>query len=364
MSVAREKKSSQNVKNLHSKLESVESEKSYLEESLNELNAELEEKTQLVEAIKLEMNEVNNQLAVINHQYNLSVKQLKDAKSDFQKCHEKEADIKDRMEKCKSQIDDTNVRLAGKISEIGDLHKTIKKCEKKNRELNRDMEQCEEALKFTRNEVKTIRLENKTQKDALRENDARFVRMKNQMDKILRERDLIANQMLRRTDENELLEREVSVLKTTIERGNGKYNERIDDVKIMTNEIKSLRSQSNVLKRALENTADMRHEVHQLHRKLNQERTKTKVLEQEMITPMNVHRWRKLSRFDPKHMEMLRKCQRLQRNVLNQTNKITKSEEIIQALNAKVNLMELELNRRPCASVHEKLMLTRVSFNI
>lgn len=146
--------------------------------------------------------------------------------------------------------------------------------------------------------------------------------------------------------------------KVSFERGNGMYNERLEDIQIMTNEIKSLRSQSNILKRGLENTTDMRHEVLQLHRKLNQERTKRKVLEQEMTTPMNVLRWRKLSHFDPNRMDMMKKCQRLKRNVLILTTKAFKSEEVIKKMNEKIDLLEKELGRQPNEVVRDKLKAT------
>jgi chromosome segregation ATPase len=335
-----------------------------MEESMKELKDELEEKIQRVESIQRQMDDANVQLAHYKHEYNLAVARSKDAKADFQKCHEKELDVMNRLAMLKKQVEDTNNNLTAKISEIVNLHKKIKKLDKMNRELNRDMQRCGDVIKQTRDEVKTVRSENKHQKEALRENDVRVVRMKNQMDKLLRERDLIANQMLRRTDENEVLEREVTSLQLTVERGDSRYNERLEDIRMMTNEIKSLRSQCNVLKRGLQNTADMRQEVLILHRKLNQERSKGKVLAGEMLTPMNVHRWRKLNHGDPKRMEMVIKCQRAQKNSLLQSMKVTKCEEIIKGLEGKIELLEAELNRRSTGDVHQKLMMTRVSLRL
>lgn len=361
MSVEKERKAHQTLKNLHARLESVESEKSFLEKSMKELNDDLNAKTVEVQKLRLEMDEVNGQLKNLRHEHNLAVHQLKDLRADYQKCREREADVKDRLTLCKSQVNDANDKLTMKLEEIGNLQKKIQKLDKKIRELHRDLETSEDVLKLTRDEVKTVRTENKIHKDELRENDCRFTKMKGQLDKLLRERDLMANQMLRRTDESELLDREVTMLKHTIERSNGMYSDRLDDIKMMTNEIKSLRSQSNVLKRALQNTADMRHEVMKLHRKLNQERVKAKVLQEEMATPMNVHRWRKLSRFDPKRMDLLKKTQKLQQRALLEATKVAKSETIILALQKKVEILEKELKQQRCVETHKKLMVTRVS---
>lgn len=57
----------------------------------------------------------------------------------------------------------------------------------------------------------------------------------------------------------------------------------------------------------------MRQEVLQLHRDLTQERIRSKALEEEMTTPMNVHRWRKLAGNDPDKMILFEKIQTLQK---------------------------------------------------
>jgi hypothetical protein len=60
----------------------------------------------------------------------------------------------------------------------------------------------------------------------------------------------------------------------------------------------------------------MRQEVLQLNRVIVQERIKTKALADEMKTPLNVHRWRKLnSGIDPDKAQLLTKIQTLQKFV-------------------------------------------------
>lgn len=95
--------------------------------------------------------------------------------------------------------------------------------------------------------------------------------------------------------------------------GEAQYNKRLDDIRLLKIEIANLRSQRNLLTRGLANTADMRQEVLQLNRALTQERVRAKALEQEMMTPMNIHRWRKLSGKDPDKMELILKIQALQK---------------------------------------------------
>lgn len=95
--------------------------------------------------------------------------------------------------------------------------------------------------------------------------------------------------------------------------GEMQYNNRLEDIRLLKIEVKNLRAKKNLLTRGLCNTIDMRQEVLQLNRDLTQERVKSRALEEEMSTPMNIHRWRKLSGKDPETMELIVKVQTLQK---------------------------------------------------
>lgn len=111
------------------------------------------------------------------------------------------------------------------------------------------------------------------------------------MKEMLHEKDLIATQMLRKNDENGLLLRNVSQLQSVMERAAGQYNDRLCDIENLKREIKNLTSQGEALKRGLANSAEMRRQVYVLHRKLNQEKVKSRALHEELMTPMNIHRY-------------------------------------------------------------------------
>lgn len=102
---------------------------------------------------------------------------------------------------------------------------------------------------------------------------------------------------------------------STLISGESQYNKRLEDVRLLKIEISNLISQRNLLTRGLANTADMRQEVLQLNRVLTQERVRARALEQELVSSMNVHRWRKLTGKDPDKMELIVKIQALQKCV-------------------------------------------------
>jgi uncharacterized protein YqgQ len=125
---------------------------------------------------------------------------------------------------------------------------------------------------------------------------------------LISEKELVTTQITRKADEIELLNQKINMMQMALDRskwifsndvtdfisaslsGNSQYNDRLEDIKFLKIEIKNLRSQRNLLARGSANTADMRQEVLQLNRVLVQERVRARALENEMTTPMNVHR--------------------------------------------------------------------------
>ena len=81
----------------------------------------------------------------------------------------------------------------------------------------------------------------------------------------------------------------------------------------MRTEIKNLVTERNVLRKDRENAADLRQELLQMHRVLNQERIKARALQEEMLTPMNIHRWRNLRGKDPEKSDLIYKIQMLRK---------------------------------------------------
>lgn len=145
----------------------------------------------------------------------------------------------------------------------------------------------------------------------MQESDAGIEKLKKQLDNLISEKELITGQITRKCGEIELLNQKINMMQMALDRskhasyslsihysfsnspiqlGNSQYNDRLEDIKFLKIEIKNLRSQRNLLARGSANTADMRQEVLQLNRVLVQERVRSKALENEMTTPMNVHR--------------------------------------------------------------------------
>lgn len=63
--------------------------------------------------------------------------------------------------------------------------------------------------------------------------------------------------------------------------------------------IKNFRQEKALLTRTTDNIVDVRREMFHLEQDLTRERLKNRTLEDELSTPLNVHRWRQLEGSDP-----------------------------------------------------------------
>merc|ERR1711871_1815320 len=82
-----------------------------------------------------------------------------------------------------------------------------------------------------------------------------------------------------------------------------------------------------------------------------------RALEEELETPMNVHRWRKLQGSDPSTYEKIQKIQTLQKRLISKTEEVVEKELRIQEAEKEyIELREL-LARQPGPEVHEQLSI-------
>jgi len=83
-------------------------------------------------------------------------------------------------------------------------------------------------------------------------------------------------------------------LNRTLQCGEIQYNRRIEDIRLLKFEVKRLRTEKMLLTKNIFNVSDLRQEIFHLNRNLAKEKLKVTALEEEIQTPLNIHRWRKI----------------------------------------------------------------------
>merc|ERR1712217_239369 len=141
-------------------------------------------------------------------------------------------------------------------------------------------------------------------------------RQKHKYEEIIGERDVVGTQLIRRNDELALLYEKIKIQQRTLQQGEIAYKQRLEESRGLTIKTAALKRELHMGKQQVATIGDLKKDVFQLQRELLQERTKVKALSEELETPMNVHRWRKLEGSDPVMTEIVEKVKTLQKRLI------------------------------------------------
>ena len=168
------------------------------------------------------------------------------------------------------------------------------KAEKDKDNLRAELHSCRKTIGELRKEIEEGNQEQKRLRQTIQMADVDVSRLKKDIDTVMNERDILGTQLVRRNDELSLQYSRIKILNGTIQRGETQYSQRLDDIRLLKLEVKNLRTQKVLLSKSIANMSDLRHEIFNLGRQLANERLKVMALEEEVQTPLNIHRWRKL----------------------------------------------------------------------
>lgn len=157
-----------------------------------------------------------------------------------------------------------------------------------------ELESSRNEVSELRREIDEMRQEEKSLRQVIQRAEADIGRHVKDIDNVMNERDILGTQLVRRNDELGLQYSRIKVLHGTLQRGEVQYNQRLEDIRLLKLEVKNLRTEKTLLAKNIANMSDLRHEAFRLNRDLTRERLKVMALEEEVQTPLNIHRWRKL----------------------------------------------------------------------
>ncbi|XP_058812314.1 cilia- and flagella-associated protein 58-like [Topomyia yanbarensis] len=338
-------RNAEEVQNLSDKLEQMNEDLLYRQNQIVELREKLKE-------TESKLFQCQNSLESTRSERNIFER-------DLGTCMKENDGLKDRLKTLVHSVDQLKDENTNKVAELFKANKTIDKIEKDKQSLKTELQNISTTLQHTKSELNEKMMENARLNKTLTEDAASMMRLKKQLDGTINEKDLIKMQLTQRVDEINNLTEKLNMLNMALDRGETQYRDRLDDIRLLKIEISNLRSQRNLLARGLANTADMRQEVLQLNRVLNQERVKARALEDEMLTPMNIHRWRKLNGKDPEKMDLIVKVQTLQRRVLYQSVTVSEQEKTIKQADKVYGELKEVVEKLPHQKMKEQLCATQ-----
>ncbi|XP_017082888.1 cilia- and flagella-associated protein 58 [Drosophila eugracilis] len=247
--------------------------------------------------------------------------------------------LRDQLVNLQALIEKLKAKIGYRDAELSKLQLQIDRMEKERRLLRNDIRHAQLGQQHTKAELLDKRKENDRHAKSLQEDEQKLARLRKDVDNLMNEKNAISSALTKRNEEYERLKHSQENLQTVYDQTQRQCSQCQDDMRLMGVEIKNLRTERDVLRADRESAADLRQELLQMHRMLNQERIKARALQDEMVTPMNVHRWRLLSGKDPEKMDLLGRIsilrkQLLQQNVaaLEQERALNEAQQLYSAL--------------------------------
>ncbi|KAI8819407.1 uncharacterized protein EV422DRAFT_111653 [Fimicolochytrium jonesii] len=257
------------------------------------------------------------------------------------------------------QIEQLKEEIASKEGALVKEHFEHSKLEKEKESLSVQIgklqQQYEEAQQLIQNQQSE---ENKL-RHIITQADSERLRQKKEYDTLVQERDILGTQLIRRNDELSLLYEKIKIQTSTLHKGELQYRERVEDIRVCKLEIKKLRREKAILQTETQNVEGLRADIFRLQREVLRERTRVKLLEGELSSPLNIHRWRKLSGSDPSTFELIIKIQTLQRRLIAKTGQVVEKELIINQKEKLYKEVKDVLQRQPGPEVMEELRVVR-----
>lgn len=267
-------------------------------------------------------------------------------------------EMKRKMKIMNNQVTRLRDEIMGKELAISKEQQEHKRLEQDNETLKGDLQMIKLQLEETKQRVDNQKAEQHKLQKIIADADAEQMQQNKQLEQVIRERDNLAKQLLRRNNERALLYEKIRIQQSVLSKGDFHYSQRMEDIRLLKLEIKRQRRKKNILDKSIPKTEELRQELFHLQRELLRERNRTSILE-EQLKPINIHRWRRLEGSDPGKYELIQKIQSLQKRLITKTQELEESELVLQEKEKLYVELKQVLARQPGPEAVEQLQHCR-----
>ncbi|KAI1886815.1 hypothetical protein AGOR_G00199690 [Albula goreensis] len=266
-------------------------------------------------------------------------------------------EMKRQLKIMNHQVDQLKEEISGKESALVKEHLEFQRVEKEKEALKAELQKMKQQAQETKQFIDNQEAEERKLLKIIDDADAERLRQKKQLDQVISERDILGTQLVHRNEQLALLYEKIKIQQSMLNKGEIQYNQRVEDIRLLKLEIKKLRREKGILTKTVANVEDLRCEVFHMQRELLRERTRCRALEEELESPMNVHRWRKLEACDPSTFQLIQKIHSLQRRLITKSEEVVEKELLLQEKEKLYVELKHILARQPGPEVAEQIQI-------
>lgn len=268
---------------------------------------------------------------------------------------EKISEMKRKFQILEQQMEQLNDEISLNDRTIVKLHMEARVSDEKQRKTLAHLNKAKQELSTEREAHRQLDVEQKNLNTIIEEADLERAAQRKELQKIIKERDILGTQLIRRNDEIALLYEKIKIQQSQLSKGSVAYNKRMDEIRQLTLAIKEMTHRLHVMRRNQAAMGDHRAELMSTQKQLILEQKRVKALSEELENPMNVHRWRKLEGTDPTQYEMILKIQTLQKRLIRKQEEVMEKDLVIKEKQKLYAELKEILKRQPGPEIAEQL---------
>jgi len=312
----------------------------HLQEELklkDNLISEFQKKTQETES---KLKQQHQLYEAVRSDRNLYSKNLTETQDEIAEIKLRYKIVMHQIAQLKEEIDAKNKALNQELNKKKDSEKKYQKEEKINEKRKKSIDRRVQQIKNFKNEIGKLQF-------IIKESENHRIKLKEQYEIVVSERDILGTQLIRRNDELALIYEKIKMQQNALAKGEAEYRERLSDIKILENTIKDLNREINIFKKRALSLDDYNENIHKLNKELVEEKLKVKALSEELENPKNIHRWRKLKGMDCDTNEMITKIESLQKRLIAKTEDVVSNDLVINTQEQTIKNLKQVMTRQP-----------------
>ncbi|KAJ3223322.1 hypothetical protein HK099_001296 [Clydaea vesicula] len=318
-------------------LKKVNSEKDlYIKEALS-LQQKCVEGLQIVKKKELAIYDYKKQMVQadtkLKHQQALYEAVQSDRNLHAKHLVEAQSDIGEMKRKLKIM----NYQINGYKEDINGKEEALNRESTENTKLLKDIDLISDETKNLKNQneiaqayIKTQLAEELKLNQFVKEAELERSRQENALQALISERDNLCSQLIKQDDQLTKVYGKIKSNTTSLMSSEKQYEKKLAEIRELKNQIRNLNKSKFELKMETSQLTEMNLKLCRMENDVVFEKTRVKALEQELVHPINVHRWRKLEGSNPKAFEMIQLVQALQKKLIEKTNLDNEKVKLIQ----------------------------------
>lgn len=206
---------------------------------------------------------------------------------------------------------------------LSDFQEIVERHEKEKKELSKECEDySNNIVKYTEN-INSLKKMISTAETDLQN-------QKKEMGVVVSERDFIAEQLIQRSGEIKSLYEKIKSLQSEELKMHQTYEKLLLEIEKNKTTKEFLFEEYTKTENIIKNIFDLKVVKIKLEKEVLVAKNKVRSLEDELKTPLNIHRWTKLEYSDPEKFELISQINSLQRRLIAKTEEVKKKEELIE----------------------------------